>query len=146
MLTGTIWTVQVSKDRIRSQTEGSGNVAADALDGYNLVQDDLILTVQSELGQHDMDKRNWKKAAMFFVQSKQVEKLAECLFRLGDYDMLADVQAHCADHSNVHEALAHRYQAAGMCSEAVTSFLKVLILLLCAFWVAREQHVHKPRS
>lgn len=120
--------MQASKDRIRNQTGGGGPGTTDSLDGYNsFVKDDLIVSVQSELGQHYMDKRKWKKAAMFFVQSKQVEKLAECLFRLGDYDMLADVQAHCADHSEVHKSLALGYQAAGMCSEAVTSFLKVLL-------------------
>lgn len=120
--------VQASMDRIRNQTEGGSGGAADALDGYNaLVKDDLIVLAQSELGQHYMDKRKWKKAAMFFVQSKQVEKLVECLFRLGDYDMLADVQAHCADHSDVHKSLSLGYQAAGMCNEAVTSFLKVLL-------------------
>jgi hypothetical protein len=116
--------IQASKDRIRSQT--SNGQAVEALDGYNaLMKDDLILSAQSELGQHYMDKRKWKKAAMFFVQSKQVEKLAECLFRLSDYSMLADVQAHCADHSDVHKSLALGYQAAGMCNEAVASFLKV---------------------
>lgn len=126
VLRGLIPLVQASKDRIRNQAGGGGSGTADTLDGYNsFMKDDLILSVQSQLGQHYMDKRKWKKAAMFFVQSKQVEQLAECLFRLGDYDMLADVQAHCADHSDVHKSLGLGYQTAGMCREAVTSFLKV---------------------
>jgi hypothetical protein len=90
-----------------------------------MVKDDLVTSVQAELGQYYMDRRKWKKAAMYFVQSKSIAKLADCLFHLGDFDMLADLQSHCADHSDVHKSLAQGYQAAGMASEAVASFLKV---------------------
>jgi len=90
-----------------------------------MVADALIHQAQKELGQIFMDKGQWKKAALQFVQCKQTEQMAECLFRLGDYDMLADLQAHCPDSSAVHKILAHSYQSVGMCAEACCSFVKV---------------------
>ena len=90
-----------------------------------MVTDELIHHAQKELGHMYMDKGQWKKAALQFVQCKQTEQMAECLFQLGDFDMVSDLQAHCPDNSAVHKTLAQSYQSVGMCVEACSSFVKV---------------------
>lgn len=136
--------MQASADRVKPQGGASGG-AEHAIDGFNaLVKDDLLLSVHSELGQYYMDKRQWRKAGQFFVRSKQGMKLTECLFRLADYASLEDLQDHPSSQADLHKTLAVGYQAAGMCSEAVTSFLKVLIPNVHS--IALDNKGHVPRS
>lgn len=118
--------IQDIKDRMRLASEKAGYAAESVGYGIAVVTDDMIQQAQKELGQMYMDKRQWKKAVMHFVQCKQTDKVAECLFHLGDFDKLADIQNHFTESSEVHKALARNYQSAGMCSEACTSFVKVM--------------------
>lgn len=119
------YTLQDIKDRVRLESDGAGYGAYSASHTNAFVTDELIHRAQQELGQMYMDKRQWKKATMHFVQCKQTEQVVDCLFRLGDYDKLLDLQTHCTDQFELHEKLARSYQSVGMCSEACASYIKV---------------------
>lgn len=110
---------------MRLPSDKAGYGVENASHGHAMVTDELIQRAQRQLGYMYMDKRQWKKAAMHFVQCKQTEQVAECLFRLGDYEKLTDLQTHCTDKCEVHKFLAQSYQSVGMCTEACTSYVKV---------------------
>lgn len=112
------------KDKIHLVQEKSNGVGSTG-HGITMLTDEQIHRAQKELGQMYMDKRQWKRAAMQFVQCKQTEQMAECLFRLGDYDMLLDLQTHCSNHTAVHQTIAQSFQSVGMCTEACSSLIKV---------------------
>lgn len=113
------------KEKLRTAHDKAGYTVENTSHGHAMVTDELIQRAQHQLGQIYKDKRQWKKAAMHFVQCKQTEHVAECLFRLGDYDKLTDLQTHCKDQCEVHKTLARSYQSVGMCTEACTSYIKV---------------------
>ena len=89
------------------------------------IDDALLAEVHRNMGQVYMDRRRWRKASRYFVLSKQSEKLAECLFHLGDFATLRELRGHVPDSSLVHRQLAGKYESIGMCVEAVDCYVKV---------------------
>jgi hypothetical protein len=89
------------------------------------LNDALLAHVHKEMGQVYVDRKKWKRAATYFVLSKQTEELADCLLKIGDYMTLRELQTHCPDSSPVHKKLAPKYEAIGMCAAAVESYMKV---------------------
>jgi WD repeat-containing protein 35 len=89
------------------------------------LDDKLLADVHRQMGQVYMDRRRWKKATRYFVLSKQTDKLAECLFQLGDMATLKDLQGHLPENSPVHKQLASKYESIGMCKQAVDCYVKV---------------------
>lgn len=130
--------MQDMKDRVRLANEKAGYGPESISHANAFVTDELIQRAQRELGQMYMDKRQWKKAAMHFVQCKQTEQVADCLFRLSDYDKLLDLQTHCTDQFEVHKTLARSYQSVGMCTEACASYIKVFRPGSCSFWSSQH--------
>lgn len=93
------------------------------------IDDALLAEVHRNMGQVYMDRRRWKKASRYFVLSKESEKLAECLFQMGDFTTLRELRGHVPDSSPVHRQLAGKYESLGMCEDAVDCYVKVR---LCA--------------
>ena len=90
-----------------------------------MIDDKLLAEVHRSMGQVYMDRRRWRKASLFFVMSKQTDKLAECLFQLGDLATLKELQAHLPGNSPVHKDLAAKYESIGLCEDAVRCYVQV---------------------
>jgi hypothetical protein len=85
----------------------------------------LLSDAHRNMGQIYMDRQKWRKASMYMVMSKQTDKLAECLFHMGDFTSLRELQTHLPENSPVHKKLAAKYESLGMYTEAVESYVKV---------------------
>jgi hypothetical protein len=79
------------------------------------------------MGQIYMDRQKWRKASVYLVMSKQTDKLAKCLFHMGDFTSLRELQMHLPENSPVHKQLAIKYESMGMYNEAVESYVKVRV-------------------
>ena len=97
-----------------------------------MINDKLLAEVHRSMGQVYMDRRRWRKASLFFVMSKQTDKLAECLFQLGDFSTLKELQAHLPGNSPVHKDLAAKYESIGLCDDAVRCYVQVKLMLSAA--------------
>jgi WD repeat-containing protein 35 len=89
------------------------------------LDDKLLAEVHRQIGQVYMDRRRWKKAMRYFVLCKQTDKLAECLFQLGELARLKELQSHLPEASPVHRQLAFKYESIGLCEDAVACYVKV---------------------
>jgi hypothetical protein len=89
------------------------------------LDDQLLSQIHSNMGQVYMDRQKWRKAATYFVLCKQTDMLCECLFQMGDFATLGELQSHLPDESPVHTQLAQSYEIVGMCKEAVHCYVKV---------------------
>lgn len=92
------------------------------------IDDKLLAEVHRNMGQVYMDRRRWRKASIYFVMSKQTDKLAECLFNMGDLSTLQELRSHLPDSSSVHKQLAGKYESIGLCEEAVDCYVKVRLV------------------
>lgn len=90
-----------------------------------LIDDALLAQVHLNMGQVYMDRRRWRKASLYFVMCKQTDKLAECLFQMGDFDTLKNLRAHLPGNSPVHAELAGKYESIGLCEDAVECYVQV---------------------
>jgi hypothetical protein len=90
-----------------------------------LIDDKLLADVHRNMGQVYMDRRRWRKASIYFVMSKQMDKLVECLFHMGDLSTLRELRSHLPENSLVHKQLAGKYESIGLCEEAVDCYVKV---------------------
>ena len=76
----------------------------------------------NNMGKYFFERQKWDRAASYFTQSKNVEKLVACLYLQEDYDEL-EKTIHAA--AGNHELLANigsMFCSVGMCSQAVLAF------------------------
>lgn len=76
------------------------------------------------IGEQHADKFQWKKAVQYFVQSRNVDRLAECHYRLENFSELSKLSKDVADGTPLLSALAARFEAVGMHEEAVDCHLR----------------------
>ena len=76
----------------------------------------------NNMGEYFFERQKWDRAASYFTQSKNVEKLVACLYLQEEYDELEKI-IHAA--AGNHELLANigsMFCSVGMCSQAVLAF------------------------
>lgn len=70
--------------------------------------DTLIKESWDKIGEHYADRYKWKKAAQYFVLSRNLEQLAECYYRLEDFKELAKLRIDVPDDSPLLISLAKK--------------------------------------
>jgi WD repeat-containing protein 35 len=86
--------------------------------------DQQVREAWDRIGEQFADKFHWKKAVQYFAQSRNVDRLAECYYRLENFAELAKLSKDVADGTPLLAQLAARFEALGMHEEAVDCHLR----------------------
>ncbi len=86
--------------------------------------DAVIAKAWDRIGLHFFERCKWKKAVHSFTQANNYEKLADCYFRMGDYEKLATLPGAIPDGSPLLPNLAGLFECVGMADEAVECYLR----------------------
>ena len=86
--------------------------------------DQQVREAWDRIGEQYADKFHWKKAAQYFAQSRNVERLAECYYRLESFAELSKLSKDVADGTPLLASLALRFEAVGMHDESVDCHLR----------------------
>jgi len=86
--------------------------------------DQLMKDAWDKIGEQYADRFKWRKASQYFRQSRNVERLAECLYRLELFQELADMRVDIPDGTPLLNTLAQRFANLGMHEEAVDCYIR----------------------
>ena len=86
--------------------------------------DQLMKEAWDMIGEQYADKFKWRRAAQHFRQSRNMERLAECLYRLEQFAELAELRVDVPDGTPLLNTLATRFANLGMHEEAVDCFIR----------------------
>jgi WD repeat-containing protein 35 len=86
--------------------------------------DRLVRDAWDRIGQYYTDRFKWRKALQYFQLSRNLERLSECHYRLENFDELSKMRGDIADGTPLLAALAQRFEAVGMYSDAVDCYLR----------------------
>ena len=86
--------------------------------------DSLVRDAWDKIGEHYSDRLKWKKAAQYFLLSRNFEQLAECYYRLENFAELSKLKLDLPDDSPLLITLAKRFETVGMHEEAVDCYLR----------------------
>ena len=75
-----------------------------------------------ELGEHHYGEGRYDAAAEFFQKSGDVERLGECLYRLGEFDALARVARSAPEDARLQSTFAERLMSVGLHLEAAHAY------------------------
>ena len=95
--------------------------------------DKLVKEAYDRIGESFADRFKWEKAAQYFVRSRNIDRLAECYYRLENFKALADL---CKEPGGLGlvvtdgspyqllTMLASRYETVGLYEEAVDCYIR----------------------
>ena len=86
--------------------------------------DKHIKEAWDRIGQYFTDRFKWRKAVQYYQLSRNVEKLAECFYRLENFSELAKLRYDVADGTYLLKSLAKQFECVGMYNEAVDCFIR----------------------
>lgn len=86
--------------------------------------DRLVRDAWDRIGQYYTDRFKWRKALQYFQLSRNMERLAECHYRLENFAELGKMRGDIADGTALLAAVAQRFEAVGMYTEAVDCYLR----------------------
>jgi WD repeat-containing protein 35 len=92
--------------------------------------DQLMKEAWDKIGEQYADKFKWRRASQYFRQSRNMERLAECLYRLEQFSELAELRADIPDGTPLLNKLATQFSNLGMHEEAVDCFIRFDVLRL----------------
>ena len=88
------------------------------------ITDDEIRHSLDEIGNSFADVFKWKKAAQYFSESGNIEKLLECHYRLQNFKELSKLSIQLADSSPYLATVGSWFESVGMYEEAVDCFTR----------------------
>ena len=86
--------------------------------------DRLVREAWDRIGQYYTDRFKWRKAIQYFQLSRNLEQLAECHYRLENFEELGKLRGDIADGTPLLAAIAQRFEAVGMFEDAMDCFLR----------------------
>jgi WD repeat-containing protein 35 len=92
--------------------------------------DHLMREAWDKIAEQYADRFKWKKASQYFRQSRNIERLADCLYRLELFQELADLRVDVPDGTPLLNSLALKFSNLGMHDEAVDCFIRSLLIVL----------------
>ncbi len=66
----------------------------------------------------------WKKAAQYFMQSRNLDRLADCLYRQENFEELSKMRVDVNDGTPLMLTLAQRFESIGMYEESVDCYVR----------------------
>lgn len=88
--------------------------------------DSLLELTWNSLGDLYADRQNWAKAAKFYGQAKNSEKLMNCYYSMENWEGLARLLTSIHDGSPLLLTMAQKFLSVGLCEQAVSSSKLVL--------------------
>ena len=82
----------------------------------------------NNIGDYHADRQSWDKAAVYYNKANNREKLAECLYALGDWDSLGALLESLHPGSPLFVSLAEKFANVGICKHAVSLSVPSLII------------------
>ncbi len=76
------------------------------------------------IGEQYCDRFKWRKATQYFKQSRNLDRLCDCLFRLEAFDELSAVSKEVPDGTQLLQKLAAKFESMGMHNEAVDCYIR----------------------
>jgi WD repeat-containing protein 35 len=86
--------------------------------------DQQLREAYDHIGNQHADRFKWRKAAQYFRQSRNMERLADCLYRLEQFEELAQLRVDIPDGTPLLNTMALRFESLGMHEEAVDCFVR----------------------
>ncbi len=86
--------------------------------------DKLVRDAWDQIGRYFADRMKWKKAAQYFQLSHNNLQLAECYYRLEQFNELIKMATELPDESPLLYTLAQRFESVGMVKEAVDCYIR----------------------
>eukprot|EP00604_Paraphysomonas_vestita_P003706 CAMPEP_0174822144 /NCGR_PEP_ID=MMETSP1107-20130205/13735_1 /TAXON_ID=36770 /ORGANISM="Paraphysomonas vestita, Strain GFlagA" /LENGTH=647 /DNA_ID=CAMNT_0016040299 /DNA_START=1331 /DNA_END=3271 /DNA_ORIENTATION=- len=86
--------------------------------------DQLMREAWDKIAEQYADRFKWKKAAQYFRQSRNIERLADCLYRLEMFQELAELRVDVPDGTPLLNSLALKFANLGMHEEAVDCYIR----------------------
>lgn len=83
--------------------------------------DPLLELTWNNIGDYHADRQSWDKAAVYYNKAKNSEKLADCLYALGDWDSLGALLESLHPGSPLFVSFAKKFANVGICKHAVSS-------------------------
>lgn len=87
--------------------------------------DAMVSDAYDKIGEYYADRFKWKKAAQYFQQSKNVERLAESYYRQQNFEELSLLRSMLTDGAPLLSTLAKYFESVGMHEEAVDCYTRV---------------------
>jgi len=86
--------------------------------------DSLLKKAYENIGEYYSTRSAWDKAVKAYKKSDNLEMMAECYYRLENFQGLTEVLNLLPEASPLLTSVGEKFQSVGMCDEAVKSFLK----------------------
>jgi WD repeat-containing protein 35 len=86
--------------------------------------DQLMREAWDKIAEQYADRFKWKKAAQYFKQSRNLDRLIDCLYRLEMFQELAELRADVPDGTPLLQSLALKFSNLGMHEEAVDCYIR----------------------
>jgi WD repeat-containing protein 35 len=86
--------------------------------------DQLMRDAWDKIAEQYADRFKWKKAAQYFKQSRNLERLIDCLYRLEMFQELSELRADVPDGTPLLQSLAMKFANLGMNEEAVDCYIR----------------------
>ena len=86
--------------------------------------DRLVLEAWDRIGDYYADRFKWKKASQYYQLSQNLERLAECHYRLENFADLSKLRFDVSDGTALLQLLAQRFESVGMFEEAVDCYVR----------------------
>lgn len=86
--------------------------------------DQLMRDAWDKIAEQYADRFKWKKAAQYFKQSRNIERLADCLYRLEMFQELSELRVDVPDGTPLLNSLALKFSNLGMHEEAVDCYIR----------------------
>ena len=84
----------------------------------------LMREAWDKIGEQYADRFKWRKASQYFRQSRNMERLSDCLYRLELFGDLAELRLDIPDGTPLLNTLATRFSSLGMHEEAVDCYIR----------------------
>ena len=87
-------------------------------------EDALMTKCWNSIGDYYADRQHWSEAVKFYLQGNEKRRLAECYYRLEDYEGLAALVEGLVEGDAMLDEIADMFVTVGLCSEAVQAYIK----------------------
>uniref|UniRef100_A0A3Q2CBS3 WD repeat-containing protein 35 n=1 Tax=Cyprinodon variegatus TaxID=28743 RepID=A0A3Q2CBS3_CYPVA len=86
--------------------------------------DALLQQAYNGIGDYYADRQKWGEAVRSYRMGRNQERLADCYYRLEDYDSLEQLAADLPENHKLLAEIGQMFVTVGMCEQAVKAYLK----------------------
>ncbi|XP_014880657.1 WD repeat-containing protein 35-like [Poecilia latipinna] len=90
--------------------------------GYS--DDALLAQANNGIGDYFADRQKWVKAVPYYLKGRNQERLADCYYKLEDYNGLEQLAADLPENHKLLPEIGEMFATVGMCEQAVKAYLK----------------------